>query len=300
MLNPEYLLSFTLQSIRDAVVTTDRAARVLMLSRAAETMTGWSTTEAAGRSIDEIVELRKANGVHLLLQPTHAVLRDGTAIEIAEQAIAIGKDGRHTSVQITAAPLHDAENQVEGCVLVLHDITEAQQLAERLAYRAHHDPLTGLPNRILLVDRLEQGTKFSDRHTDHVAVFSLDLDRFSQIKITYGNAIADELLIEAASRMSAALRESDTICRLGADEFVIMVPSVKSLADLEGVASKLLEEIAKPCTIGEHTLQITCSIGIGIYPRDARDAETLMRLADVAMRQAKRNGGNRYLFTEAC
>jgi diguanylate cyclase (GGDEF)-like protein/PAS domain S-box-containing protein len=295
---PQNLLSVTLQSIRDAVVTTDQAGRVQMLNRAAESMTGWSSAEAAGKPVEEVVELRKSGSGSLLPSPAHTALRDGAPVDQAEHSMLIGKDGCRTTVQITASPLHDSAGQIEGCVLILHDVNEALRLAERISYLTHHDPLTGLPNRILLVDRMEQGTKFADRNNDQVAVIFVDLDHFSEIKVSLGNALADDMLKEAAFRMIAALRESDTICRLGGDEFVMMVPGVKSLADVEAVAAKIVEEIAKPFLMGEQTIHATCSIGISVYPRDASDAETLMRLADGAMHQAKRDGRNRYLFAK--
>ena len=300
------LLRVTLQSIRDAVVTTDQAACVQMLNRTAEALTGWSSAEAAAKPIEQVVDLREnrlrrsgpGEDVIPRFNPVHAAMRDGLRVDIEESLLLVAKDGRRTQVQITASPLRDPAGQVEGCVLVLHDLSEAMQLAERFSYQAHHDPLTGLPNRILLVDRLEQATKAADRHNDQVAVIFVDLDHFSRIKASFGNGPAEEMLKESAFRILATLRESDTVSRLGTDEFVIMVTGVNSVADVEAVSAKLLEEIAKPHFVGEHTLQTSCSIGISIYPRDATDAGTLMRLADGAMHQAKREGRNRYLFAK--
>ena len=290
MQNPLNLLRVTLQSIRDAVVTTDSSARVEALNPAAEKLTGWSTADAAGKPIEEVIPLYATSGNPPPENPLLQALREGSPIADDRHFLLAARDGRRTAVQVTAAPLED------GCVLILHDVNEAFQLAERISYRAHHDPLTGLPNRILLVDRLEQGTKFSDRNSDQVAVISVDLDNFLEIKETYGNTVSDELLKEAAFRMLAVLRESDTVCRLGADEFVLMVPGVKSVADVESVAAKLLIEIARPLEIGGHTVNTTCSIGISVYPHDASDAGTLMRLADGALHQARQQGRNRYVF----
>jgi diguanylate cyclase (GGDEF)-like protein/PAS domain S-box-containing protein len=296
MPNPEDLLRVTLDSIRDAVVTTDQAARVRRLNRAAEAMTGWSSAEAVGKPVEEIAQLREPGSELDLPHPVQTVLKTGNRVELGEHVLLIAKDGRRTSVQIVASSLQDAQGQASGCLLTLHDIGEALQLAERIARLAHHDQLTGLPNRILFVDRMEQATKAADRSNDQIAVIFVDLDHFSRIKTAHGNALADQFLQEAAHRILAALRESDTVSRLGADEFVLLVPGVNSVADIEAVAAKLLEEIAKPSLLGGQTLQTSCSIGISIYPRDASDANTLIRLADGAMRQAKREGRNRYLF----
>ena len=299
MQDSPHLLRVTLQSIRDAVFTTDRAARVQMLNRVAESMTGWTSAEATGEAIDLIVDLHKTGSGPALPNPVHQVLRDNARVDIAQAVMLIGKRGKRTAVQVTASPLHDSGGEVEGCVLVLHDVSEALQLAERISYLSNQDALTGLPNRILLMDRLEQGTRVADRNNDEVAVIFVDLDHITEIKAAYGNGVADEVLKEAAARMTAGLRESDSVCRLGGDEFVIMITGVKSLADVDAVAEKLLTEIAVPYAIGERTVQITCSIGISIYPRDASDGETLMRLADGAMNQAKRNGRKRYLFANS-
>ncbi len=299
MQNSPHLLRVTLQSIRDAVITTDQAARIQLLNRAAEEMTGWTSAEAAGEAIDQIVDLHKTGSGPAVPNPVHQVLRENAQIDIPQPVMLIGKAGQRTAIQVTASPLHDSLGEVEGCVLVLHDVSEALQLAERIAYLSNQDVLTGLPNRILFMDRLEQGTRIADRNSDQLAVLFVDLDHFTEIRASCGNAVADELIKEAAARMNACLRESDSVCRLGGDEFVIMITGVKLLADVDAVAEKLLTEIAVPFVIGEHALQTTCSLGISIYPHDASDAETLMRLADGAMHQAKRNGRNRYLFANA-
>ena len=294
MQNPPNLLRVTLQSIRDAVVTTDQTARIRMFNRAAEALTGWSSAEAVGRPIEEVIALRKGDSD--FPSPAYSVLRDNARVDLAEHLDLIGKGGRNTAVQVTASPLNNALDEVEGCVLILHDVSEAIHLADRMSYLAHHDPLTGLPNRILLMDRLEQGTRFADRKSDQLAVIFVDLDRFAELRNSFGNAAVEDLLKEVAYRMIAALRESDTVCRLGGGEFVIMVPGVRNIADVESVAAKLLVEIARPHPIGEQILQTTCSIGVSVYPGDATDAETLMRLADAALQQAKREGRDRYLF----
>ena len=182
MQNPQDLLQVTLQSIRDAVVTTDIEARVQILNRAAESMTGWSSSEAAGKPIEEVVELRVEGSGNLVPNPVRKALSGASTVEDAEYLMLIGKDGCRTTVHATASPLHSPTGQIEGSIIVLHDANEALILAERISYLAHHDSLTGLPNRLLLVDRLEQGTKFSDRNNDQIAVIFVDLDHFGQIQ----------------------------------------------------------------------------------------------------------------------
>jgi diguanylate cyclase (GGDEF)-like protein len=146
---------------------------------------------------------------------------------------------------------------------------------------------------------MEQSARLADRNNELMAVIFVDLDLFTEVKASLGQALADDLLKEAAARLTAALRESDTVCRLGRDEFVIMLPGVKSLDQVEAVADKILQEIAKPCLLGEHTIKTSCSLGISIYPHDATDTGTLMRLSDQAMAYAKKSGRNRYVFASA-
>ena len=299
MQSSPHLLRVLLQTVRDAVVTTDSSAQILLLNRAAEAMTGWLAAEAVGRPVGEVIDLRKNDGSQFEVDPVRAVLRENKHFNSTENLLLMGKNGVNTSVQITASPVHDSVGQVEGCVLALHDVSEALQLAKRIAYLSNYDHLTGLPNRILLMDRMEQATRLADRNNDRLAVIFVDLDRFGAIRTSCTNSVADEMLKEMAARINAALRESDTVCRLGGDEFVIMVTGVKSISDIEAVAAKLLVEIAKRHKIGNQILQTTCSIGISIYPRDASDGETLMRLADRALRQAKQDGRNCFRFAKS-
>ena len=307
MQDPQNLLRVTLQAIRDAVVTTDRSARVLMLNPAAESLCGWKSGEAAGKPVDEVLRLATgslaaadaATLLHSLLRPVQNALSQGVRTDQPELLVILAKDGRRVPAELTAFPLVDAGGAIEGCVLVLHDMSRAMELAERISYVAQHDPLTGLPNRILLVDRLEQGTKVADRNNERLAVMFVGLNQISRIKSEIGNAAADEMLKEIAFRIIGITRESDTVCRLGLDEFVIVALGVRSLSDVEAVATKLMEEIAKPHAVGEQTLQTTCSVGISVYPQDASDAATLMRLADSAMHKVRNDKVNRCLFVNS-
>ena len=303
MHNPAHLLHVTMQSIRDAVVTTDTAARVQSLNPAAEAMTGWRDAEALNMPVEAVIDLRELRGglgesasEAQVSNPAYAALRDGVKIVLSGEALLVAKGGLRTAVEVSASPLHDAQGALSGALLILHDVSEAWQLVNRRFYEANYDSLTGLPNRILLVDRMEQATKFSDRFSGQMAILALDIDRFAAINEAHGQAAGDALLKEAAFRMTAALRESDTVCRLGADDFVILLPGVTSRSDVESLAAKLLRTIVEPFELANATAEVTCSIGISLYPQDAIDANSLMRLADAALTQAKRAGRGRYGF----
>ena len=296
MHDPHHLLRLTLESVRDAIVTTDAVGRVQILNASAQEMTGWSQPEALGRPIEEVVNLHEYGSDNPKPNPAYAALNSGKKVENTGHSLLVGRDGRRLGVHISAMPLDDRSGQTEGSLVVFQDASEALRLAERMAYMAQHDPLTGLPNRILLVDRTEQGTRLSDRTREPLAVLFVDLDHFHHINETYGHAIADRLLKEVSYRLSDAVRESDTVCRLGGDEFVLLLLGLKSVADVESLAVKMLTSIARPYPLGEHMVHATCSIGISLYPRNATDAETLMRLADGAMHKAKQNGRNCLVF----
>jgi diguanylate cyclase (GGDEF)-like protein/PAS domain S-box-containing protein len=292
------LLTVVLGVIRDAVVVTDSAGRVRSLNAAAETMVGCLASEALGKQISEIVELTGKTGEGLLENPAYETIRIGASVEIKAFPILKGRDGRRTAIEISAFPVNGKDGTVSGAVIAFRDVSDAANLAGRMSYLAQHDSLTGLPNRILLVDRLEQGIRFADRGTDRVAVIFVSLDRFQEICSTLGNQICDELIKEVAFRLMGALRESDTVCRLGGDEFVILISGVKSIENIESLAAKLLVEIARPYILGDRAVDITCSVGISLYPQDATDVGSLMRLADGAMYQARLSGGNRYVFAK--
>lgn len=299
------LLRVTLQLVRDAVVTTDSEARVQMLNPAAEAMCGLTTEEAAGKHIDDVfrvfVDVSGGAGAGVPLstiarESIRKGIETGAASKGAELVVLQSGDGRRASVEVSALPYSPAEGARAGCVLVLHDMRRMMELAERISHAAQHDALTGLPNRILLVDRLEQATKFADRKKEQLAVIFIGLDDIGRVRSEAGTAVSDELLREAAFRIGAVMRESDTVCRLGADEFVVVAPGVHLLSDVEAVAVKLIDEIARPHLAGDRVVQTACSVGISVYPQDANDSATLMRLADGAMRQARTEARRRYRF----
>jgi diguanylate cyclase (GGDEF)-like protein/PAS domain S-box-containing protein len=187
----------------------------------------------------------------------------------------------------------------EGCgarFTLAQDVTERQQLHDRLVHQANHDALTGLPNRLLLTDRMEQTLATAARHGNLAAVICLDLDRFKQINDTYGHAVGDLCLKKLAERLCARLRASDTVARSGGEEFTVLLGDLTTASDAELVVAELLAGIRQPFTVEGYNLEISASIGIAIYPTDGTDSQALWRAADTAMYRAKHSGGNQYLF----
>lgn len=192
-----------------------------------------------------------------------------------------------------------ASGRAERVVGVTTDITSRKLTEERIAFLAHHDSLTGLPNRLLLQDRIGQAIALGHRNNTRVAVLFIDLDHFKNINDSLGTQFGDELLQMVATRIQRCLREVDTVSRLGGDEFVIVIPALADNNednDLSAVAIKLLDTLAANFHLQTHDLHITASIGISIYPSDGDNAETLMRNADTAMYHAKECGRSQYQF----
>jgi diguanylate cyclase (GGDEF)-like protein/PAS domain S-box-containing protein len=173
---------------------------------------------------------------------------------------------------------------------------QLQDAKARAQHLADHDALTGLPNRRLLEDRLTQALAMSQRNREHTAVMFVDLDRFKNINDSLGHAAGDELLKEVSQRLVRQLRTGDTICRIGGDEFVLVLPQIKRLADVAQLAHKVIEQLSAPLLVEERELVVTPSVGIAVFPDDGRDAETLIRNADAAMYHAKEAGRANYQF----
>jgi diguanylate cyclase (GGDEF)-like protein len=181
-------------------------------------------------------------------------------------------------------------------VIVFHDVSVARAMSLRMSYLAQHDFLTELPNRMLLNDRLTQAMASADRHHTALAVLFVDVDRFKHINDSLGHAIGDHLLKSIAQRLVACLRSSDTVSRYGGDEFVVLLPEVAHSEDAALSARKILAALSSPHRIEQQELHVTVSVGIGVYPDDGTDAETLLKNADTALLNAKAQGRSNHQF----
>ncbi len=187
------------------------------------------------------------------------------------------------------------QNDEAGAVWVIcRDITARKKAQEQLYFMAHHDQLTGLPNRLFFADRLRQAQALAKREKHKCGILYLDLDRFKIINDTLGHAVGDILLQEVGKRLRSCVREVDTVARIGGDEFSIVLVNLSHAVDAEQVAGKILKALAKPVQADEHELYITTSIGISIYPMHDDNPEALLKKADAAMYQAKAQGRNNY------
>ena len=190
----------------------------------------------------------------------------------------------------------DSNGRVLSYVGVFSDLSKLQKAEDDLAFIAYHDSLTGLPNRLLLKDRLNQAIANGRRNNFLFTLIFIDLDRFKEVNDQLGHEVGDLVLQQAARIMENAVREVDTIARLGGDEFVIIVPGLIGDENIERISSKIIEEMIKPMKIQNHVISIGASLGCAEFPRHGEDAAQLMRNADVAMYQAKKAGGNKYFI----
>ncbi|NTV43740.1 MAG: diguanylate cyclase, partial [Syntrophobacteraceae bacterium] len=176
---------------------------------------------------------------------------------------------------------------------------EQRQMAKQLAHQAHHDALTGLPNRVLFGDRLDLALAQAQRYKKKLAVIYIDLDRFKHVNDFLGHHVGDMLLKEIAERLKSCTRKSDTLARMGGDEFMLVLGGITGVEDVSQTGQRLLEVLKEPVTVDNHELHIGASIGISVYPDDGEDASTLQRHADIAMYCAKNEGGNRFQYFTA-
>jgi diguanylate cyclase (GGDEF)-like protein/PAS domain S-box-containing protein len=288
----------TLNSIGDAVLSTDLQGKVTYLNVVAEKITGWTREEAAGKDIDEVFVIVDGGTRESCANPMRAAIRQNRTVGLTPNCILIRRDGAEFAIEDSAAPIHDRQGLVTGAVIVFHDVSVARAMGAEMSHIAQHDTLTNLPNRTLLQDRLTQAIATASRNDSRIAVLFLDLDGFKHINDSLGHGTGDRLLQSVARRLLAAVRTSDTVCRMGGDEFVILLSEVSHAGDAGVKAGKLLSALSAPFEMEQNTLRVTASVGVSTYPEDGQSAELLIRNADLAMYQAKEKGRSNYQFFE--
>ncbi len=287
-------LSRALEQTADVVQIADRDGIIEYVNPTFERVTGYSSAEAVGRKSNLLKSGRQSAGFYENLWKT--ILAGDVFSDVF---INRRKDGSLYYEEKTITPLKDADGRISHFVATGKDITERVQTQERLAYMAQHDPLTELPNRTLLLDRLKQSLAGARWHNRRVAVLFVDLDRFKTINDTLGHEVGDRLLQQLAGRFQQSVREGDTVARFGGDEFVIMLDDIAAEDDIVNVAQKVLEALTPPFEVDHQTLYVTASIGVSLFPNDGEDASTLLKNADIAMYRAKELGKNTYQFYSA-
>lgn len=289
----------TLDSIGDAVISTDVAGKITYLNAVAESMTGWPRQEACGLPLQQVLRLIDGDTREPALNPLSEAMLQNESVGLSANCILIRRDGHEAAIEDNAAPIRDQHGEVTGAVIVFHDVGVARAMSLRMSYLAQHDFLTELPNRMLLGDRLTQAIASAQRHGTSLAVLFLDVDHFKQINDSLGHAVGDQLLKSIAGRLLACVRASDTVSRQGGDEFVILLSELARMEDVALTADKILCAIRLPHRIEERDLHITVSVGIAIYPDDGSSAEALLKSAALAMSKAKTGGRGSHQFFKA-
>ena len=293
------LAQVTLNSIGDAVISTDPENRVTFLNPMAEKLTGWSAAAAQGLPLERVFRIVDATTRLQSPDPMALAIRENHTAALEANSILICRDGREYAIEDSAAPIHDSQGAVKGAVMVFRDVSEARALTLRMSYQAQHDTLTDLPNRALMTERLTQAIALAHRNRHKMAVLFLDIDRFKSINDSLGHEIGDRLLQSVALRLARCVRNTDTISRHGGDEFVILLAQITHTRDAAVCAEKILRRMSVPHQIGDHELHITVSIGIATNPEDGTDAKSLLKNSDLAMYHAKNEGRNNYQYFQA-
>jgi len=273
----------------------DVDARFAYLSRRVEQVLGYVPEELYGR---RPYELMPAGEQERVREWYAEAMQARQPFRNVEQR-SLTRTGSQIWQLVSGVPIVDGDGRFVGYRGTALDITERKQAEAQIAELATRDPLTGLPNRLLLSDRLARGIASGQREGTLLAVMFIDLDHFKRINDTLGHEVGDELLREVSKRIGGVLRRGDTLSRLGGDEFVVVLESLKAAEDAGQVARKVIEVVSQPYDLGGHTLNTSASVGIAVYPTDGADATTLMRHADTAMYVAKSSGRKNYQFFSA-
>ncbi len=289
-------LQAVLDGTPEPIMVIGRDHRILMANRAARDL----APELSGKSCCYEVSHHRAtpcdDDAHPC--PLQQVLAGAETVNVIHTHSSAAGDCRQ--IELLASPLRDEGGAIVGIIQNAHDITALKETEAQIRQLAYYDTLTSLPNRRLLLDRLNHALTQARRFRRPLAVMFLDLDRFKQINDTLGHAVGDDLLKQMAERLTRCVRAGDTVARAGGDEFVIVLTEVSQPRDAARVAEKIIEACATPMMLAGQPLNVTLSIGIALYPVNGTDDfDELMIKADMAMYEAKEAGGNVYRFFEA-
>ncbi len=262
-----------------------------MVNQAFSTVTGYELTEIVGKN-PRFLKSGRQNPAFYDEMWTRLTESDHWQGEIWNRR----KDGEIYLESLSISVVRNLAGKITNYVGMYTDITARKKEEERLQYLATHDPLTNLPNRILFNDRLNQALARAQRNRRLVGLLFIDLDGFKAINDNFGHERGDHLLQAVARRLSGSVRHSDTVARVGGDEFTGLMEELTNVQSASGVAEKILASIGKPFQVGDNQILISASIGISIYPIDGGTGEILLRKADIALYRAKAMGKNRYQF----
>lgn len=286
-----------LYSIGDAVICTDNNGVIEFMNGLAESLTGWSRSEATGSPLHHIFRILNPATHAEDIDITATLMKTARTFRLPANTILIQRSGAEIVVEDASALIRDKEGERFGVVIVFRDVSISQAVANKMAYQAQHDSLTGLPNRYVLIDRITQQMKVSKRLNTRFSLLYVDLDNFKAINDRRSHAAGDKVLIEVAKRLGICMRDTDTVSRAGGDEFVILLCGLGDITLISGVTKKILEALARPIAIDGQQEIVTASIGVSVFPEHGPDAESMINNADAAMYLVKKGGGNNCRIT---
>ncbi len=290
-------LQVTLNSIGDAVIATDTEAKVTYMNPIAEHMTGWLQVDAVGKPITEVMLLRDTESKQTVTNPVSLALTEQRIVAMALDCELVHRNSLESSaVEDSAAPIFDEQDRIIGAIIVFHDVGEAKALATKMSFLANHDQLTGLPNRILLHDRLEQACSLATMIERKVGLILIDVDQFKFLNDSLGYQSGDKLLKLLVKRLQTILEPDHTLARTGGYEFVLIFPDIVHIEQISNLAHNISRLSRQPYELNGNKYNMSLSMGISLYPTDSSDAETLLRHADVALFKAKQDGRNNFCF----
>jgi len=284
------------EAAREGIIITDPRGDILKINPAFSQITGYQKNEAIGRRPNLLASGQHDRAFYETMWSS-LTARGAWSGEIVNRR----KNGEFYSERLDIVAVNDDSGSVKHYIGIFSDISQLKQHEKHLQHIAHHDALTGLPNRLLLTDRLSMAIAQARRSGQMLAILYLDLDGFKPINDEHGHEFGDRVLVEIAQRLSASLRASDTVARIGGDEFVALLAGISDTGECEFTSHRLLEVVSRPIVLDGHTLNLTVSIGIALYPGDEQeDADILLRYADQAMYFAKGTGRNHFVFFDSC
>ncbi|WLD56816.1 diguanylate cyclase [Salinispirillum sp. LH 10-3-1] len=282
----------TCGSIADAVLITDIQGKVAFLNKVAQELTGWPGATALGKPLLSVFKITDRETGEIAKNPAIYAMTENIAVAPSTNSMLCRYDGTEVGIEDSAAPLHDRYGAVTGAVIVFRDISQSLVMTRKMAWLASHDSLTGLASRMLFEERFRQVASLANRQGKQAALLFVDLDNFKQTNDLFGHRVGDHVLQAVARTLLRGVRDTDTVCRYGGDEFVILLADVSDLAAAELAANKLLSLFARALQVDEHRVKVSMSIGISMYPNDGREMQALIERADIAMYQAKASGKN--------